>query len=69
MNQQVILALNDTLDQMDFIDIYRTFHPKEAFFDVYLKRMQKKICTLFKYTWGIFKGRPHDRTQNKPQQI
>ena len=21
-------ALNDTLDQMDFIDIYRTFHPK-----------------------------------------
>ena len=22
------LALNDTLNQMDFIDIYRTFHPK-----------------------------------------
>ena len=21
-------ALNDTLDQMDLIDIYRTFHPK-----------------------------------------
>ena len=21
-------ALNDILDQMDFIDIYRTFHPK-----------------------------------------
>ena len=21
-------ALNDTLDQMDFIDIYRTFHPR-----------------------------------------
>ena len=22
-----------------------------------------------KYTWNIFKDRPHDRTQNKPQQI
>ena len=30
-----IVALNNTLDQMDLIDIYRTFHPKEekyAFF-------------------------------------
>ena len=25
-----IVALNNTLDQMDLIDIYRTFHPKEA---------------------------------------
>ena len=25
-----IVALNDTLDEMDLIDIYRTFHPKEA---------------------------------------
>ena len=24
------LALNDTLDQMDLIDIYRAFHPKAA---------------------------------------
>ena len=24
------LCLNDTLDQMDLIDIYRTFHPKAA---------------------------------------
>ena len=23
-------ALNDTLDQMDLIDIFRAFHPKEA---------------------------------------
>ena len=23
-------ALNDTIDQIDFIDIYRTFHPKVA---------------------------------------
>ena len=25
-----ILTLNNTLDQMTFIDIYRTFHPKEV---------------------------------------
>ena len=25
-----IVALNDTLDQLDLIDIYRTFHPKTA---------------------------------------
>ena len=24
------MALNDTLDQMDLTDIYRTFHPKTA---------------------------------------
>ena len=24
------MALNDSLDQMDLIDIYKTFHPKEA---------------------------------------
>ena len=24
------MALNDTLDQMDFTDIFRTFHPKAA---------------------------------------
>ena len=23
-------ALNDTIDQIDLIDIYRTFHPKTA---------------------------------------
>ena len=23
-------ALNDTIDQIDLIDIYRTFHPKAA---------------------------------------
>ena len=23
-------ALNDTIEQIDFIDIYRTFHPKTA---------------------------------------
>ena len=28
-----------------------------------------KLQILFKCTWNIFKGRPHDRTQSKPQQI
>ena len=53
-----ILVLNNDLDQMDLTDIYRAFHPKEA-----------KIHILFKYTWNIFTDRPHDRTQNKPQQV
>ena len=27
-NQEETVALNDILDQMDLIDIFRTFHPK-----------------------------------------
>ena len=52
-----IVALNNTLDKMDLIDIYRNFHHKEA-----------KYTFFFKCTWNIFKDRPHGRTQNKPQQ-
>ena len=29
-NHESIAQLNNTLDQKDLIDIYRTFHPKEA---------------------------------------
>ena len=29
-------ALNDTIDQMDLIDIYRTFHPKTADYTFFL---------------------------------
>ena len=29
-------ALNDTVDQMDLIDIFRAFHPKEAEYTVYM---------------------------------
>ena len=38
-----IVRLNDTLDQMDLIDIYRTFHSKEVKY------------TLFSNAHGIFK--------------
>ena len=53
-----IVSLNNTLDEMDLTDIYiEPFIPK------------KQTTHSFKYTWNIFKHRPHDRTQNKPQQI
>ena len=35
------MALNDTLDQMDLTDIFRTFHPKAAeytFFSMHMER-------------------------------
>ena len=35
INKETI-ALNDTLDQMDFTDIFRTFHPKEAEYTLFL---------------------------------
>ena len=47
-------ALNDTLDQMDLIDIYRTFHSK------------KTECT-FKCSWNILHDRTYLRSQIKPR--
>ena len=40
-------VLNDTLDKVDLIDIFRIYHPnaEENF--------------LFKYTWNILQKRPH----------
>ena len=52
-----IVSLNNTLDDLDLTDIYRVFIPK------------KKNTHFFKGTWNIFKDRPRDRTQSKPQQI
>ena len=41
-------TLNDTMDQLDLIDIYRTFHPKTMNFTFFLKR-----------TWNLFQDRSH----------
>ena len=49
-----VVALNKALDEMDLTDyIYSS--------------QRSKIHILFKSTWNIFKDRPHDRTQSKPQ--
>ena len=48
-------ALNDTTDQVDLIDIYRTFHPKTA------------DCTFFSSAHGTFEARSHLGSQMKPQ--
>ena len=53
-----ILSLNNALDEMDLTDIY---------IETFITR--SKIHILFKCTWNIFKDRPHDSTQSKPQQI
>ena len=57
--KKYIVELKDTLDQMDLTDIYIQK----------LSSQRSKIHILFKCTQNIFKDRPHDRTQNKPQQI
>ena len=36
-------TLNDTIDQLDLIDIYRTFHPKTMNFTFFLKRTQNLL--------------------------
>ena len=51
------MALNDTLGQMDLIDIFRTFHSKTEKY------------TFFKYTWDSLENRSDSRPQNKSQQI
>ena len=41
-------VLNDVLDEMDLIDILRTFHPNA-----------ERIHLLFKCTWDILQARQH----------
>ena len=49
-------VLNDTLEEMDLIDIFRTFHPNAEEYTIILK------CT-----WTILQDRPHLESQIKPQ--
>ena len=46
-------ALNDTIDQIDLIDIYRTFHPKTTEY------------TFFKCSWNILQDRSYLGSQIK----
>ena len=48
-------VLNDTLDQMDLINICRAFHPKAAEYTFFSK------CT-----WNIIQDRSHAGPQGKP---
>ena len=41
-------ALNDAIDQLDLIDIYRTFHPQNNEFHLFLKS-----------TWKLLQDRSH----------
>ena len=47
-------VLNDTLDEMDLIDIFRTFHP------------MRRIHLLLKCTGSILQDTPHLGSQIKP---
>ena len=49
-------VLSDTLDEMDLIDIFRTFPSK-----------CRRIYLLLKCTWNILQDRPHLGSQVKPQ--
>ena len=49
-------VLNDTLNEIDLIDIFRTFHPK-----------CRRIHLLLKYPWNILQDRLHLGSQIKPQ--
>ena len=48
-------TLNETLDQVDLIDIFRTFHPNA------------EEDTFFSSAHGTFSNRPHLGSQIKPQ--
>ena len=51
------MALNDTLDQMDLIDIFRRFHPKTAEY------------TFFSVQGNILHNRLHSGSQISRQQV
>ena len=45
-------TLNDTIDQLDLIYIYRAFHPKTM-----------ELTFFLKCTWNILQDRPHPGPQ------
>ena len=51
-------ALNDTLNKMDLIDIYRTFHPKK-----------NRLHFLLKCSWNILQDRLYLGSKIKPWEI
>ena len=52
-------ALNDKRDQIDLIDIYRTFHP--------IPSKNSRLQFLLKYTWNILQDKSHLGSQINPQ--
>ena len=54
-----IVDLNNTIDQMDPTDVYRTSHPIAA----------EYTYIFSKHIWKIFKDKSYMRAQNKSQQI
>ena len=50
-------ALNDTLDQMDFTDVFRAFHPKT------------KEYTFFSGAHGTFQNISHSGSQIRSQPV
>ena len=46
-----IMALNDTLDQMDLIDIYIAFHPKEAKYTFFSNA--RGSCSIIDHIVGL----------------
>ena len=57
-------ALNDTIYQIDLIDIYRTFHPKTADYTFF---SSTHIGTFQSWNWDILQDRLHLGSQIKPQ--
>ena len=57
------MALNDTLDQMNLIDTYRTFHPKTAEYTIFLSAWE----TLSRR--GYMLGHKTNLNKNKKSEI
>ena len=63
------MALNDTLDQMDFTDIHRTFHPKAAEYTFFSRAHGtfSRIDHILGHKSALNKPQ-HYETQNQPQE-